>query len=111
MPDLMSTRPSSGQPIATAWGDEVHDALEGIQAGSAVLTNANANAASLAIVFPRPYATPPIVVASVAANTTFNYALAHTATTTGVTLMTVRRDGVATSASITVHWIAIGTPA
>jgi hypothetical protein len=108
MPDLVSTRPSSGQPIATAWGDEVHDALEGIQAGSALATGSGATG-SVVVTFPRPYAAAPVVVVSPQSSSGL-WLAAVTSTPTTCTIYTSKRDGSSVT-NLNVFWVAIGTPA
>ena len=116
MPDIVSARPVSGEAIATAWGDEVHDAIEGVQAGNATVVPVSSTAASVAIVFPRPYATPPIVVASMSGPAALlsdrYYALVANVTALGCTLYAKHADN--TSAAIgalPISWVAIGKPA
>jgi hypothetical protein len=114
MPDITATRPTSGTPIETSWGDEVHDAIEGIQYGT-VTWNMVAGARSDAppIVFPRPYATPPVVFVSVPNGfQTYAAGIASQITTAGVTVCVMTNSGVAlTAGPITVAWLAIGKPA
>ena len=111
MPDIVSARPVSGQPVASAWGDEVHDQLEGIQTGKAGLAGVTSSVfPTAAIVFPRAYAVPPVVLL------TTQYAAVSVGfsvlpTTAGFTLVGARNDGNASALSVEVHWVAIGKPA
>jgi len=115
MPDITATRPSSGAPIETAWGDQVHDMLEGIQHGSVVITLASANSGTAVVTFPRAYTAAPRVFLTVAA--TFSNGASHAwvpaagVTATQLNIATGRDDGTAASGSVTVNWLAIGTPA
>lgn len=110
MPDITSTRPASGAPIATAWGAEVHDQLEGIQTGKVNVT-AGSTPAQVAVVFPRPYAAPPTVFASPNGTTSVCVASARDVTAIGFNLTMMRADGVATATTQSVAWLAVGTPA
>jgi len=109
MPDIAATRPVSGQPIETSWGDNVHDLIEGIQAGSLSMSFVNNSVVDAAITFPRPYVSAPIVFANVMTQTSSGYAIAYGATTTGCSLRIVQKDALATNASLNVAWLAIGT--
>ena len=111
MPDIAASRPVSGQPVETAWGQQVHDQVEGVQSGSVSVTAAsgtgNAN-----VTFPRAYLTPPIVVACIGSNGFYFACVTSPPTTTGVTVgVRDLRDAQAGTGSLTVYWIAIGTPA
>ena len=109
MPDISSTRPAAGAPVDTPWGQQVHDMLEGIQAGSVSVNFSNSNLSnSAAVVFPRPYTVAPIIVA-VCANA--NYSPGVGATATQANLQAKRTDSAAVTAAMTILWIAIGTPA
>jgi len=114
MGDLTSTRPASGAPIATAWGAEVHDALEGLQSGYVQVVVA-AGVGQLVVTFPRPYASLPVVVATPAASSdawivSLN---ANSGTSyTGFTLRVSHKTGsTANSGTINIMWIAVGQPA
>jgi hypothetical protein len=115
MGDIASTRPASGAPIATAWGAELHDAIEGIQTGTVTINLSGASTATAAVTFPRPYATPPRVFLSV--QQTFSSAATSAfcggsgITTTGFTAQGGRDDGTNATGAMTVSWLAIGTPA
>lgn len=111
MPDIAAARPVSGAPIETSWGQQAHDAIEGIQYGNVNLGPFNTTTQSPAVVvtFPRPYATPPIVVVTIASNVC--QARFSAVTTTSVTLDAKRNDGSATMTTQNCSWVAIGTPA
>lgn len=112
MPDLTATRPVSGESVATLWGQQVHDAIEGLQAGS-VTVNVSASAFGEATVtFPRAYASAPALICSVGNSQSAFYAQSPSQSATTAILRAVHRDGTSTTTSgIVVHWIAIGTPA
>ena len=113
MSDITATKPTAGAPIDTAWGQQVHDMLEGVQSGtvSTSLSSATVSGA-VAITFPRAYATPPVVVvAPVAAGGLYHACLDAAPTTTGALVRSAFRDNTAQTATIPVHWIAIGVPA
>lgn len=110
MGDITSTRPASGAPIATAWGAEVHDQIEGIQAGSAAVTFSGSTASNTVVVtFPRAYAAPPIVVVSLGVGAAA-WAVVSAVTATSVSLQGRAPSSIA-SGSFAVNWLAIGTPA
>jgi 3-oxoacyl-(acyl-carrier-protein) synthase len=115
MGDITSTRPASGAPIATAWGAEIHDAIEGIQSGTASIVFAGGSNASadLTVTFPRAYAAPPAVVASPQVTSTAYVANIKAVTATGFTLAMSHKDAGSNISAVTLpcHWIAIGTPA
>jgi len=110
MPDITSARPASGAPIATAWGAEIHDALEGIQAGAASVSLSAAASGNVTVTFPRPYAVPPVVVASAVTGATYIGA-PQNISTTSVQLAVFTRSGSTATATVQLQWIAIGTPA
>jgi hypothetical protein len=59
------TPPTAGEPIAEAWGDLVHDAVvaQDIQVGVGTIAG-GASSGTLAVVFPRPFASAPKVFVS-----------------------------------------------
>ena len=107
MPDIAATRPAAGAPIESAWGGQVHDTLEGVQTGTATVTfSASTASGVVTVTFPRPYASPPVVVAGGASGS--NY----WGNSTGVTATTVGiqgRSATSVSGSFPITWIAIGT--
>lgn len=109
MPDIAAVRPASGEPIASAWGGAVHDAVEGIQTGTGLVTG-SAAVGTLAVVFPRAYAVAPTVVATPQSSAGTWIASVSGITTAGFNLHLYKRDGSAIS-NLNVSWIAIGTPA
>jgi len=104
-------RPNSGETILSSWGVQVTDAHNGIQSGSQNVTLANVAGAATTITFPRPYASPPAVVAIVAAGSIGYFAYAVAATTTSVSIGAAHRDGSLSSVTLLLYWIAIGIPA
>jgi len=112
-----ATRPASGEPIASAWGTQVHDMLEGLQVGTLVVAASGTTGAAEGVgrvTFPRPYATPPLIIACVQAFPDANsgtFAMPEIATTTVVDIYVRRVTGGAGPTNVTVNWLAIGTPA
>lgn len=107
-------RPTSGAPIESAWGDIVHDAIVAmdIQSGKAAATLPNAVLiTNVAVTFPRPFAAPPIVVASVAdagtSSVNFNAGVTGI-TATGCTLGVREVRETVTSQALSIGWIAYG---
>jgi len=110
MPDIAAARPVAGAPIESAWGGQVHDQVAGVQVGVVTLTGATSAASAVATVtFPRPYATPPVVILGL--TSPLVGAAADTITTTSFRALARRLDGVATAFTGTYSWVAIGTPA
>jgi hypothetical protein len=107
MPDIVASRPIAGQPIETAWGQQLHDAVEGIQTGQATITNAGAAAGSTPVVFPVPFAGIPRVVGMPTGASTVFACTASLVTTDGFTFAAIRVDA-GTAGTIVCDWIAIG---
>jgi H-type lectin domain len=115
MPDITAPRPVSGEPVATAWGQQVHDMLEGLQWGTASIVVSGASNGTAVVTFPRAYSAPPRVLLtcqSVSSNTQAHAWIASAGVTnTQVTVAAGRDDATTFSGTITVAWLAIGTPA
>jgi len=115
VPDITAARPTAGAPIESAWGDQVHDMLEGIQVGTVNIVVSAASTGTAVVTFPRAYATPPRVFVSVQPPSSATQAHAWITgagvSTTGFTASTGRDDGQTFSGTAIVHWLAIGTPA
>lgn len=110
MPDIAAARPVSGAPIESAWGQQVHDQLEGLQSGVATLAGiTNTSTVTIAVTFPRPYVAPP-VIALITGSVVVHPAYSNL-TATGVTLTARRTDGAAGATTQPIYWIAVGTPA
>lgn len=110
MPDITATRPVSGQPIETSWGQQAHDLVEGIQSGRVdVGPFTGAASATAAVTFPRAYATAPVSVVVTMASTVCQ-ARVFSITATGFSIEAKRSDG-GGSTTQPVMWLAIGTPA
>jgi len=108
MPDITAAKPAAGQPIETAWGTQVHDQIEGVQAGKASCTLSAATSGTVAVTFPRAYTVAPIVVATAVLNGNV-WANVASITTTGCTL--IGRSPTAATTTFDINWVAIGTPA
>jgi len=114
MPDITATRPASGEPIATAWGDQVHDAIEGIQTGTvSVNITAGPTSWTVPVTFTRTYAVAPVAVATISSGSLVFWCSVENITTTGMTVRVTRKDETAQGATTTqvVQWVAIGAPA
>jgi hypothetical protein len=113
MPNIVATRPAAGQAIQTAWGQEVHDAIESLQYGTASVVVSGASSGTVVVTFPRAYATAPLVLVtlqSVGSNTQAHTWIATAgATTTQVTIAAGRDDGTTFSGTLVVAWLALGT--
>jgi hypothetical protein len=111
MPDIGAARPVAGAPIETAWGQQAHDLIEGVQAGVGTVAFSNSSlSATFTITFPRPYLTPPIVLVS-SQHVHYTAATMTAPTTTSVTGQMRRGDGSSQTGTLGFAWIAIGTPA
>jgi hypothetical protein len=103
-------RPVGGASIESAWGTVVHDAAVAMdmQAGGATVTVASGSG-STTVVFPRPFASAPIVVASVNQGATYYVANVGgiSATSCQVVLRDIR-DAQSSSGPNLVTWIAYG---
>lgn len=115
MPDITATRPAASAPVATDWGQQVHDMLEGIQTGQVSIVVSGASNATAAVTFPRAYTAAPqvfVTCRSVGSNTQAHAWIASAGvTTTGFTAAAGRDDSTTFSGTIIVSWLAIGTPA
>lgn len=106
MPDITAARPASGAPIETGWGDQMHDAIEGVQAGTVTIPSVtNAVAVQVTVTFPRPFSANPTIVT--ASSTVGAWVGWQTLTPTSVVL-TARRWDSATAISVAAQWIAVG---
>lgn len=111
---VVPARPVAGAPIETAWGDVVHDTVVAldVQVGRANVTVNNSTQGSLAIVYPRPFASPPTVVAMIVESNSGPGLAGHVQTPGGGTALgtTLRVSGFAANLTVTlpVDWIAIG---
>lgn len=112
MPDITAARPVSGAPVASAWGGQVHDLVEGVQAGVATIPTITAGNGTVAVVFPRAYASAPNVVVTAPGNSFF-MAQVGQITPTGFTVYVrdLRDAQAGTGSALPCQWIAVGTPA
>jgi hypothetical protein len=110
------TPPTAGEPIAEAWGDVVHDAVVAmdIQAGKQQITIPSGAEVGVAVVFPRPFAAPPVVVIGTESaggvNGRIVIARKSAITATGFTCWLQSSSGAAVAGSVTqtTDWIAYG---
>lgn len=111
MSDIVADRPVSGQAISASWGAEVHDAIEGLQAGTVNMTMAGPTGPGVNIVFPRAYATPPMVFAAVLIGSARYFAIVSAVSTTGCSINATDKNDSTSSAALVLQWFAIGKPA
>lgn len=100
------TRPGSGAAIESAWGQVAHDTAVAmdLQAGLASIPASN----TLTLTFPRPFASPPNVVATVAHGTrTYTVMLGAVTATTAILISSSMSSGVP-GVAIPVQWMAYG---
>lgn len=108
------TPPTAGEPIAEAWGDVVHAGVVAmdIQAGSVSLPFPNnAVSTSTPVTFPRPFASPPVVVATMGGPTTSGVNTSVGVATVTATNFALHAREVRESAingSVQCNWIAYG---
>jgi hypothetical protein len=111
MPNLAVVSPQPGDEVTAPWGQSVAAALNGIQSGVANCTFAGSTASAVTTVtFPRPFASAPVVVASLDGTGGNAWGLAFNATATSVQIQARSTASVA-SGTFPVAWIAIGVPA
>lgn len=113
MPDLTPTRPADAAPVATDWGQAVHDAIEGVQAGQITITSTTAVSADGTVTFPRAYSSAPFVALGVGGGNTYLAGLVSLPTTTQAVIRIFKRDGSAftNGTQVIVQWVAVGPPA
>jgi len=121
MPDITAARPVAGQPIETAWGDQMHDAMEGIPAtgfviatavGLVAVGNATSEALKTAVIDLTPYGFTGAPRAFLTIdNGAFSY-LFHSAVavinTTTLQIQVTRSDGLPFTGPIGCGWQVIG---
>jgi hypothetical protein len=107
------TRPAAGAVVESGWGQVVHDAAVAmdIQSGSATVALSGATQGSTVVTFPRPFASTPVVVATLGPSSS-GPALGYfpqvaAVSSTSVTLR-LSSAGAATTFSVPVAWIAYG---
>jgi len=111
MPNTAVVEPQPGDEITSAWGISVAEGMNGIQAGTANVTLTAANNGSTPITFPRPYASPPIVVVAYSGTNLLFIAAVHSVTTTGCVLVMSTKTAANTTDTRAVNWLAMGVPA
>jgi hypothetical protein len=102
-------RPAAGAPIESAWGSLAHDTAvaQDIQRGTATAPAGGASV-TVAVVFPRAFASTPTVVASVSGSSGVFVAGTGGASATQVNVLVFRRDGANVATTVPVDWVAIG---
>jgi hypothetical protein len=111
VPDIAAARPVSGASIESAWGGQVHDSIEGVQAGTDSTTATGASTASKVVTFPRAYTGTPAIVVSVGGGSSAYVGAVGGQGPTGFTFVGSRKDGANVGGGIPFQWVAIGTPA
>lgn len=115
MSDIAAARPTAGAPIESTWGGQVHDLVEGIQAGFVDVTLTGAASGTVLVPFPRAYVTPPIVVVTGNSGGTAGLVAKTSATTppttAAFTAVVQHVAGTTGTWTVRVHWMAVGTPA
>jgi predicted secreted protein len=114
MPDIAATRPAAGAVVESAWGQQVHDQVEGIQAGTVTAPLSASAATTVTVTFPRAYLAAPVVVASaifINGQPSVLATIQSAPTTTSVVLRVWTATGANATGTYVIHWVAIGTPA
>lgn len=107
------TRPVSGQPIASAWGQVAHDAIvaQDLQAGVATVTAPGGTAApTVTLVFPRAFGGVPTVVCVAYTGSGTLTAFSQGPSATQVVLGVANATGAGSVAAgpVSVAWFAFG---
>ena len=112
MPDLTAGRPVAGQPIETAWGQQVHDAIElarRVERG-VFSVPAGGTQGEFSVTFGTAFATVPTVLLSPVSPQpgTLLVASLTIVSTSGFTAEIEKTDGSTTPAT-PCYWIALGS--
>jgi hypothetical protein len=107
MPDITAARPVAGQPIETAWGDQVHDTIEGIPTIRNGIVTIPATTGQIAVAFASAYnGTPSIVLSPVWGGLSALGVSSPTAS--GFTIVVRGLDGAVPTTDIACNWLASG---
>ncbi|MCJ7550081.1 MAG: hypothetical protein MUQ30_10405 [Anaerolineae bacterium] len=115
MPEITAARPVAGQPIETAWGDQMHDAMEALPStlrGFQVIAAPNTPGTSAVLPFAgATFISQPTVMVSAAVQDTSGMIVAGVSaiTTTGFTCYIERSNGLNITTGTTIYWVAVGT--
>jgi hypothetical protein len=103
-------RPVSGNVVDSGWGQVAHDTAvaQDLQAGVATMPSAVAGNASLVVVFPRPFASAPVVTVGGPGSSFFQAQVAGITPTQCTLYVRDMRDAQAGTGVTTVQWIAYG---
>jgi hypothetical protein len=106
-------RPIAGATIGTDWGQTVHDTIVAVdlQSGLVNVTLSNAANASVPVAFPHAFAGAPIVVCSLGSAPGGSNKLIPRSTSqgpSGCTIFVYTGDGTPATATVAVHWVAVG---
>jgi hypothetical protein len=109
MPDIAAVRPVAGQPIETAWGQQVHDAIELVpkfQKGHLLVTSTGTSG-EFSVTFSPAFAGEPVIIISPLHNSGGRAIVASVTaiTATGFTARLERTDASALPDTWT-HWAA-----
>ena len=109
MANLAIIKPQPGDEITSPWGTSVADALNGIQTGTVVVTTSGSPPIGIVTVtFPRPYASPPVVMASGNGTGTDNMVTGCVNVTATNFQLSLRANSVF---GYSCRWLAVGVPA
>lgn len=103
-------RPIAGAPLESAWGQVAHDAVvaQDIQTGIGQVTFVASQTQQVVVVFPRPFASPPTVMANITtANRLWNVGVAAV-TTTQMVVTVGHVDNVSSNSVVGFTWLAYG---
>jgi hypothetical protein len=109
MPDILAARPVAGQPIETAWGQQVHDAIEAqtIVPGQAVVQGGAATN-DVTVLYPA-FASVPRAVAMVLPDDGMVYAVVAISVQVDAAIFRVSRvDSTVFPAAVALDYIIIG---
>jgi len=108
MGDIAAQRPAAGAPIESAWGGQVHDAIEGIQSGKVTITGiTSSTGVTVTVTFARAFSAPPVITVG-SPSTQVGVGLLNITATT-FQMRAVRWDGSSSAYTGEYFWLAIGT--
>jgi len=116
MPNIVAARPVAGQPIETAWGDQVHDAIEGLPTLQFGIANVPAGVGNVTVTLPAQINTalPYAILATVVRNATTGDQFVCNADVVAPGLavrifMVNRSDGGIPTGAEQIYWTVLGT--
>lgn len=114
MPNIAAARPVAGQPIETAWGQNVHDAIESVlvQGGKVTVSDGMGTTELTGhVVFPVAFSADPAVSltgSDYGGTITFVCGVVPTPTVSEFYFKIKTTEGGVISGAVTAHWIAVG---